>query len=52
MPALTTSTDAYTLKHRDGDVLIVPFFAKNIPDALEIVAKDAQGKETVITSTT
>ncbi len=52
IPALTTYSLAYTLKKRDGDVLIVPFRAKNIPDALDIVAIDAHGNETVIASTT
>ncbi len=52
IPALTTHSISYTLKSRDGDILIVPFRAKNVPDALEIRAVDAMGNETVIASTT
>ena len=52
IPALTTHSISYTLKSRDGDILIVPFRAKNVPDALEIRAVDAMGNETVIAYTT
>jgi gliding motility-associated-like protein len=52
LPELTTYSLAYTLSKWDGDILIVPFWAKNVPDALEITAKDTNGNETVIASTT